>query len=106
LELPSRLGMKDASRITPGRTTDFKIKTYIMKENIFVLNSAWNKDLLCKLIFRLKSMEFGIYSLGFDPKEKANNTVGRYINHPELGESSAEDVEMIACPECGKFLPG
>lgn len=83
MEDPSRLGMKDAPRITLSRITDSQIRTYSIEENKFVLNSAWNEELLRKVLLRLKSMEFGMYSLGFDPKEEAKNTFGRHINHPE-----------------------
>jgi hypothetical protein len=57
--------------------------TYSLDKYNLALNSALNEDLLDKEFFRLKSVEFGICSLGFDPKEKANNTFGHHINHPE-----------------------
>ena len=60
--------MKDVPRITFSWITDSKIKTYSIEENKFALNSAWSEDLLCKLTFRLKSIEFDMYPLKFDPK--------------------------------------
>lgn len=48
-----------------------------------MLNAGWDEDLLRKELLRLKSMEFEIYSLGFNPKEKVTNTIGRHINHLE-----------------------
>ena len=83
MEAPSRLGMNDVPSITLNGITDSQIKTYGIEESKLALNSAWNEDLLCKELLRLKSMEFGMYSLGFDPKEKANSTLGRHIYHPE-----------------------
>jgi len=75
--------MNDVSSITLSRTNDSQIGTYSTGDDMLSPNSAWNEDLLHKELFGLKSMEFGIYFLGFDPKEKAKNTFGRRINHPE-----------------------
>jgi hypothetical protein len=83
LEVPNRLGMKDAPRITLSWTTYSHIKTYSIEENKFVLIFSWNEDLLRKLIFRLKSTKFEMYPLKFDPKQKADITVDWEIDHPE-----------------------
>ena len=66
--------MKDAPRITYVYTTYSHIKTYSIEESKFVLNSAWSEDLLRKMTFRLKSIEFKMYPLKFDPKQKADIT--------------------------------
>ena len=61
MEAPSRLGMNDAPSITNNWINNSNIITYIIEENKFVLNSAWNEDLPHKLIFWLKSTKFEIY---------------------------------------------
>ena len=77
------MGMKDAPRITFGWITNSHIKTYSIEENKLVLNSAWSEDLLRKMTFRLKSIEFEVYPLKFDPKQKADIAVDWEIDHPE-----------------------
>jgi hypothetical protein len=61
LEVPNRLRMKDAPRITFSWVTDSHIMTYSVEESNIALNSVWNEDLLRKLIFCLKSTKFEIY---------------------------------------------
>ena len=75
--------MKDALRITLSWITDSHIKTYRIEENRFVLNSAWNEDLLRKMTFRPKGIEFEMYPLKTDPKQRADITVDWEIDHPE-----------------------
>ena len=48
-----------------------------------MLNSAWNEDLLRKLTFGLKSIEFEMYPLELDPKQKADITIDRERDQPE-----------------------
>jgi hypothetical protein len=94
LKATSRLGMKDALCITLSWITDSKIKTYSIEENKFALNSAWSEDLLCKLTFMLKSIEFEMYPLKFASKQKADITVDWEIDRQEYDESAADHIEM------------
>ena len=82
MEALSRLCINDAPSITIYGLNNSIITTYGIEESKFTLNSAWNNDLLREELLRLKSMEFGIYLLGFDPKKKAITTLGCRINHP------------------------
>ena len=75
--------MNDAPSITNNWITNFNIMTYILEESNIALNSAWNEDLLRKMTFRLKTIEFDMYPLKFDPKQKADITVDWEIDHPE-----------------------
>ena len=54
-----------------------------MEKTKFALNSAWNEDLLRKMTFRLKTIEFDMYPLKFNPKQKADITVDWEIDPPE-----------------------
>ena len=89
------MGMKDAPRITFSWITNSHIKTYSIEKTKFALNSAWNEDLLRKMTFRLKTIEFDMYPLKFDPKQKADITVDWEIDQPEYDESAFDDIEMI-----------
>ena len=105
MEAPSRLYMNDVPSITIYGLNNSLIRTYGTEDNKLALNSTWNEDLLREKLLGLKSMEFDMDLLGFDPEEMANITLGREVNQPEYDESAADDVEMITCPECGKSFP-
>ena len=105
LEAARRLGMKEVPCITLNGLTDAQRRAYVIADNKLALNAGWNEDLLREELLELKSMEFDMDLLGFDPEEMADITLGRDINQPEYDESTADDVEMITCPECGKSFP-
>ena len=97
--------MNDAPSTTLNLINNSNIKTYIVGENKFALNSTWNEDLLRRELLGLKSTKFEMNPLRFDLKEKADITVDREIDQPEYDESAADDIEMITYPECGKSFP-
>ena len=105
LEAARRLGMKEVPCIILDGLTDAQRRAYVIADNKLALNAGWNEDLLREELLELKSMEFDMDLLGFDPEEMADITLGREINQPEYDESAADDVEMITCPECGKSFP-
>jgi ParB family chromosome partitioning protein len=105
LEAARRLGMKEIPCIILDGLTDAQRRAYVIADNKLALNAGWNEDLLREELLELKSMEFDMDLLGFDPEEMADITLGREINQPEYDESAADEVEMITCPECGKSFP-
>ena len=105
LEAARRLGMKEVPCITLDGLTDAQRRAYVIADNKLALNAGWNEDLLREELLELKSMDFDMDLLGFDPEEMADITLGRDVNQPEYDESAADDVEMITCPECGKSFP-
>jgi ParB-like chromosome segregation protein Spo0J len=105
LEAARRLGMKEIPCIILDGLTDAQRRAYVIADNKLALNAGWNEDLLREEFLELKSMEFDMDLLGFDPEEMADITLGRDVNQPEYDESAADDVEMITCPECGKSFP-
>ena len=102
LEATRRLGMKEVPCITLDGLTDAQIRAYVIADNKLALNAGWNEDLLREELLELKSMEFDMNLLGFDPEEMADIALGREINQLQYNESSTDEVEMIPCPECGK----
>jgi ParB family chromosome partitioning protein len=105
LEAARRLGMTDIPCITLDGLTDSQRRAYAIADNKLALNAGWDEKLLREELLDLKTMEFDMDLLGFDPEEMADITLGRDINQPEYDESAANDVEMITCPECGKSFP-
>ena len=83
LEATCQLGMKGIYCIALNGLTDSQRITYGIVDKNSPLNVGWNEDLLREELLELKSMDFDIYLLGFDPKEMADITLGRDINQLE-----------------------
>ena len=83
LEAICRLGMIGVYCIALNGLTEAQRRAYVIADNKLALNAGWNEDLLREELLELKSMDFDIYLLGFDPKEMADITLGRDINQLE-----------------------
>jgi len=105
VEAARRLEMTEVPCITLDGLTEAQKKAYLIADNKLALNAGWNEELLRTELLDLKSMDFDLDLLGFDPEEMADITLGPEIEQPEYDETAADGVETITCPKCGHTFP-
>jgi hypothetical protein len=66
--------------------TETQKKAYLIADNKLALNAGWNEELLRAELLDLKSLDFDLDLLGFDPEEMADITLGPDIEQPEYDE--------------------
>jgi ParB-like chromosome segregation protein Spo0J len=97
------LGLKTVPCIELGHLSETQKRAYINADNKLALNAGWDEELLRLELIDLKDLEFDLDLLGFDASELADITLGRDVDQPEYDESSADDVKMVTCPQCGNY---
>lgn len=105
LEAAKRLDLAEIPCIELKGLTEAQKQAYAIADNRLPLNASWNESLLRGELLDLQDAEFDLSLLGFDASEIADITLGKEINQPEYDESTADSVEMVTCPECGKSFP-
>ena len=99
------LGLEKVPCIELGHLTEKQKRAYVIADNKIAQNSLWNDEFLRLELTELKELGANLELLGFNPMEIADITLGKDVDFKEYDESAASDVEMIACPECGKSFP-
>jgi DNA modification methylase len=91
--------MKQVPTITLSSLSDAQKRAYVIADNQLALASGWDKDLLARELFDLKSEDFNIDVLGFGEFE-LNSFISR------IDRSGADEDDVPAAPAVAVTKPG